>query len=113
MKPVNDNRTWRARFLAGAVMTGGLGALAAEAATADPFEARELPGGYMLAADRFVPTPGSGKPDQEGGLCAGEMGSDRDKFIEEGRCAYTDPDAATPEENQAPDDERDAERTRS
>ena len=68
------------------------------AAADNPFRLEPLAAGYMLAADRFVPVPSEGKKDGEGALCAGQMGSDRDKSIEEGRCAYTDPDAPAPEE---------------
>jgi|GEM_PF-7019313 hypothetical protein len=84
------------RLAVGATLATGLAA--GEAAAGDPFAARELPRGYMLAADTFVPTIPEDKENQEGALCAGEMGSDRDKHIEEGRCAYTDPDAPAPEE---------------
>jgi len=84
------------RLAVGATLAGGL--ISGEAAADDPFAVRELPRGYMLAADTFVPTVPEDKKDQEGALCAGEMGSDRDKAIEEGRCAYSDPDEPAPEE---------------
>ncbi|HKJ71566.1 MAG TPA: hypothetical protein VKA55_07420 [Gammaproteobacteria bacterium] len=92
------------RLALGATLAGGL--VAGDAAAGDPFAVRELPRGYMLAADTFVPTVPENKEDAEGALCAGEMGSDRDKHIEEGRCAYTDPedDGAPPEERRDGDD---------
>lgn len=80
-----------ARFAVGATLAGILAGAEGSAAS-DPFAARDLPRGYMLAADTFVPTVPEDKEDAEGALCAGEMGSDRDKHIEEGRCAYTDPE---------------------
>lgn len=80
------------RLAVGATLAGGLVIGGEAAASGDPFAVRDLPSGYMLAADTFVPTVPENKEDAEGSLCAGEMGSDRDKYIEEGRCAYTDPD---------------------
>jgi hypothetical protein len=80
------------RMALGATLAGGLMAGAEAADSGDPFAVRDLPGGYMLAADTFVPTVPENKEDAEGSLCAGEIGSDRDKYIEEGRCAYTDPE---------------------
>ena len=71
----------------------------------DPFALRELPAGYMLAADTFVPTVPDDKEDAEGALCAGEMGGDRDKYIEEGRCAYTDPEEERRKERKDSGDE--------
>ena len=87
------------RLAVGATLATGLAAGDA-ASSDDPFAARELPRGYMLAAETFVPTVPEDKKDQEGALCAGEMGSDRDKAIEEGRCAYTDPEDSEPEEGE-------------
>ncbi|MFA9460476.1 hypothetical protein [Thiohalorhabdus methylotrophus] len=92
---------WPRRLVLGATVGGGiLTTPAPVCAEADPFRVRALPAGYMLAADRFVPSVSDEKKDQEGALCAGEMGSDRDKYIEEGRCAYTDPDEVAPEEKE-------------
>lgn len=91
------------RFALGATLAGGLVAGAEAAGSGDPFAVRELPAGYMLAADTFVPTVPEDKEDQEGALCAGEIGSDRDKYIEEGRCAYTDPDEERRKQQQDPD----------
>jgi hypothetical protein len=105
MEQGRDRKRWRDRFLVGAALTGGVGLGVGEAPADDPFAASALPAGYMLAADRFVPSPSEDKKNQEGALCAGEMGSDRDKFIEEGRCAYTDPDKAAPEEESGSEEE--------
>jgi len=102
----HDRKRWRDRFLVGAALTGGVGLGAGELPGGELFAAAELPAGYMLAADRFVPTPSEDKKNQEGSLCAGGMGSDRDKFIEEGRCAYTDPDKGTPEEDDSSGEEK-------
>lgn len=99
------------RMAIGATLASGL--VAGGASAGNPFAAEDLPQGYMLAADTFVPTVPEDKEDQEGSLCAGEMGSERDKDIEEGRCAYSDPDEPAPEEerdseedNPAPDSAR-------
>jgi hypothetical protein len=89
----NQSRTSTGfRIAVGATLAGGLMAGGEAAASGDPFAARELPAGYMLAADTFVPTVPDDKDNAEGALCAGEMGGERDKYIEEGRCAYTDPE---------------------
>ncbi|MFB6261724.1 MAG: hypothetical protein ABEJ96_03700 [Thiohalorhabdaceae bacterium] len=89
------------RVTVGATLAGGLAV--GDAGANNPFAAEDLPQGYMLAADTFVPTVPEDKEEQEGALCAGEMGSERDKNIEEGRCAYNDADGPRP------DEERDAE----
>ena len=94
-----DRGGWRGRFLVGAALSGGAALGLGGEPGGDLFAAEDLPAGYMLAADRFVPSISDDKKNQEGALCAGEIGSDRDKYIEEGRCAYTDPDESTPEED--------------
>ncbi|MEF8792510.1 hypothetical protein [Thiohalorhabdus sp.] len=85
------------RVAVGATLAGGL--IAGEASAENPFAVRDLPRGYMLAADTFAPTVPEDKEDQEGALCAGEMGSERDKNVEEGRCAYHDTDGSNPDQD--------------
>ncbi|HKJ88138.1 MAG TPA: hypothetical protein VKA48_06490, partial [Gammaproteobacteria bacterium] len=72
---------WPKSLVVGAAMGGGfLAVQSAYAQDSDPFRMQELSSGYMLAANRFVPTGEGDKKNQEGALCA-SMGSANDKNI--------------------------------